>query len=93
MGRYTSPDELEERAVQCDAEYKPLALHQLLTANAVTDKTLVFTNSGEAAHRLAVLLRSLLNEKCIIVGELSAQLGPKQRTDVLDKFSTGNIHV
>lgn len=92
-GRYTSPDELTERAIKCETEYKPLALRQLLVANETIEKTLVFTNSGEAAHRLAILLRSLVGDKSIRIDELSAQLVPKQRSDVLKKFTEGNIDV
>ncbi|XP_043277285.1 ATP-dependent RNA helicase DDX51 [Venturia canescens] len=92
-GRYTSPDELKERAIKCEAEYKPLALRQLLVANEPIEKTLVFTNSGESAHRLAILLRSIVNTKNITVDELSAQLVPKQRCNVLKKFAEGEIDV
>lgn len=93
VGRYTSPEELTELAVECTAEYKPVALYQLLTRNETIMKVLVFTNSGEMAHRLALLLRSFLSEKNVVVGELSAQLAPKQREVVLEKFAAGEIHV
>ena len=92
VGRYTSPNELKERAVQCDAIHKPLALYQLLTAHEPVEKALVFTNSGETAHRLSALLRLLL-DKNTTVDELSAQLVPKQRSDVLARFAAGSIHV
>ncbi|XP_015589283.1 ATP-dependent RNA helicase DDX51 [Cephus cinctus] len=93
VGRYTSPDELTELAVECSSEYKPLALLQLLTKNEISERALVFTNSGESAHRLAILAQSFLNEKNIVVGELSALLAPKQREDVLTKFADGKIQV
>ncbi|KOC60457.1 putative ATP-dependent RNA helicase Dbp73D, partial [Habropoda laboriosa] len=93
LGRYTSPAELTEQAVECATEYKPLALYQLLTRNIKIFKTLVFTNSGETVHRLAILLRSLLSEKNVIIGELSAQLTSKEREDVLTKFSAGEIQI
>jgi len=93
IGRYTSPGELTELAVECTAEYKPVALYQLLTRHDVISKTLVFTNSGNTAHRLALLMQSLFSERNVAVDELSAQLVPKQRKSVLDKFSNGEIHV
>jgi ATP-dependent RNA helicase DDX51/DBP6 len=83
---YGNPSELTERIVQSSSQYKPLALYQLLTKDKVIAKTLVFTNSSEAAHRLAILLQSLLKSKNVSVGELSAQLGSKQREETLDKF-------
>lgn len=93
VGRYTSPGELIELAVECTAEYKPIALYQLLTRHATVSKTLVFTNSGNTAHRLALLMQSLLSERNVAVGELSAQLAPKQRESVLGKFASGETHV
>ncbi|CAL1674109.1 unnamed protein product [Lasius platythorax] len=93
VGRYTSPGELTELAVECIAEYKPVALYQLLTRHDPISKTLVFTNSGHTAHRLALLMQSLLSERNVAVGELSAQLASKQRESVLGKFASGEIHV
>lgn len=93
IGRYTSPQELTERAVECQPEYKPVALVKLITSEDKIEKTLVFTNSGESAHRLAILVGLLLSKKNIVVDELSAQLSPKQRTEVLDKFKNGQIQV
>ncbi|CAK9833036.1 Probable ATP-dependent RNA helicase Dbp73D [Anthophora retusa] len=93
VGRFTSPEELIEQAVECAAEYKPVALYQLLIRNTKIFKTLVFTNSGKTAHRLAILLQSLLSEKNVIVGELSAQLTSKEREDVLRKFIVGETQI
>lgn len=93
VGRYTSPAELTELAMECNAEYKPVALYQLLTRHDTISKTLIFTNSGHTAHRLALLMQSLLSERNVAVGELSAQLAPKQRKSVLGKFANAEIHV
>lgn len=93
VGRYTCPGELLELAVECAAEHKPVALYQLLTKHDTISKTLVFTNSGESAHRLALLIRSLLSEQNVTVGELSAQLVPRQRESILGKFASGEIHM
>ncbi|XP_076665727.1 putative ATP-dependent RNA helicase Dbp73D [Andrena cerasifolii] len=93
VGRYTSPEELTELAVECAAEYKPVALYQLLIRNDTISKTLIFTNSGKTAHRLTLLLESFLSEKNVTIGELSAQLMPKQREDMLGKFAAGEIQI
>lgn len=93
VGRYTSPEELKEVAVECPPQYKPIALYELVNRNDDVAKTLVFTNSGQMAHRLALLLGLFFSEKNVAVGELSAQLLPKQREKVLQKFATGEIHV
>ncbi|XP_015126698.1 probable ATP-dependent RNA helicase Dbp73D [Diachasma alloeum] len=93
VGRYTSPNELIERAVECAPEYKPVALVKLITSRQPIEKTLVFTNSGEASHRLAVLLRFMLADKNAVVDELSAKLQSKQRTEMLEKFSEGKSQI
>ncbi|XP_011687176.1 PREDICTED: probable ATP-dependent RNA helicase Dbp73D [Wasmannia auropunctata] len=93
VGRYTSPEELTELAVECSPSYKPIVLYQLLTRHDVIPKTLVFTNSGQQAHRLALLMQLLLSERNVIVGELSAQLASKQRESVLSRFAGADIHV
>ncbi|OXU20020.1 hypothetical protein TSAR_015753 [Trichomalopsis sarcophagae] len=91
--RYGNPSELTERIVECSIQHKPLALYQQLMKDEVIEKTLVFTNSAEAAHRLAILLQSLLKSKDVTVGELSAQLGSKQREETLEKFIQGSLRV
>ncbi|XP_014212448.1 probable ATP-dependent RNA helicase Dbp73D [Copidosoma floridanum] len=91
--RYGNPSELTERVVECTLQYKPLALFKLLTESEKVDKTLVFTNSGEAAHRLAILLQSLIKSKDVVVGELSAQLSSKQREETLEKFTQGTVKI
>lgn len=95
VGRYTSPGELTELAVKCPLEYKPIILYRLLTRHDIISKTLVFTNSGHTAHRLALLMQLLLSEwkLPVAVGELSAQLTAKQRESILGKFASGDIHV
>lgn len=92
-GRYTSPDELVERAVECEPIYKPLALFQLLTENDGPQRTLVFVNSGTMAHKLSLLIRTLGKEKGITVADLSALSAPSKRENVLNEFSRGKIQV
>ena len=93
VSRYGNPSELIEKVVECSGAYKPLALHWLLTQNNEVEKTLVFTNSCMAAHRLSLLIQSLLGSKKAEVGEISAQLGSKQRELTLEKFIQGSIKV
>ncbi|PBC27419.1 ATP-dependent RNA helicase [Apis cerana cerana] len=93
IGRYTSPKELKEQAIECATEYKPAALYHIIINNDVIPKTLIFTNSGETTHRLTILLQSLLSEKNIIIGELSAQLVSKEREKILNKFINGKIQI
>ncbi|KAL0128154.1 hypothetical protein PUN28_003420 [Cardiocondyla obscurior] len=92
VGRYTSPEELTELAVECSSHDKPIVLYELLTKHDIP-KTLVFTNSGQTAHRLALLMQLLLSDRNVTVGELSAQLASKQRESVLDRFTNAEIHV
>lgn len=93
VGRYTSPEELKERAVECSPELKPIALYQILVRKNAIPKTLVFTNSTESAHRLSLLLRLLLSESNVVVGELSSRIIAKQREDILNKFASDEINV
>ncbi|XP_053990203.1 ATP-dependent RNA helicase DDX51 [Hylaeus volcanicus] len=93
IGRYTSPEELTELAVECTMEYKPVAAYQVLVRNDMPFKTLIFTNSGESAHRLTLLLGSILSDQNVTVGELSAQLMPKQREGMLGRFAAGEIQI
>ncbi|CAD6225877.1 GSCOCG00005770001-RA-CDS, partial [Cotesia congregata] len=93
LGKYTSPVELTERAFECSAAYKPVAALKLVTAGEKSEKTLIFTNSGKSAHRLALLLGLMLKDRNIPVDELSAQMMPKQRNEVLEKFSKAETGV
>ncbi|KAI4484422.1 hypothetical protein M0802_013068 [Mischocyttarus mexicanus] len=93
IGRYTSPEELKERAVECSPEFKPIALREILLKKKHFRKTLVFTNSNESAHRLSLLLRLLLSEENIVVEGLSHKTITKQREEILNKFALGEINV
>lgn len=93
VGRYTSPEELKERAVECSPEFKPIALYQILVRKNDIPKTLVFTNSTESAHRLSLLLQLLLSESNVVVGELSSRIVAKQREEILNKFASDEINV
>ncbi|KAL0901675.1 hypothetical protein ABMA27_006874 [Loxostege sticticalis] len=89
--KYTTPDELKENYVVCNAEHKPLLLyHFLLEQN--WDKVLCFTNAAQSAHRLAILLNTWSKGK-IKVAELSAALDRSKRDEVLKKFTQSEINV
>ncbi|XP_015518446.2 probable ATP-dependent RNA helicase Dbp73D [Neodiprion lecontei] len=93
VGRYTSPDELVEKAVECETLNKPLALFQLLTGSDEVQRALVFTNSGNTAHRLALLINLLGKKRGLTVAEISARLDHKKRESVLSQFAQGDIQV
>lgn len=93
ISRYGNPKELIERVVECPILYKPLAVYQLLTSSEQIEKTLIFTNSCDSAHRLTILLQSLLSDKNVSIAELSAQLGPRQREETHEKFVNGTIQM
>ncbi|XP_014238443.1 probable ATP-dependent RNA helicase Dbp73D [Trichogramma pretiosum] len=90
---YGNPSELTERIFQSSQMQKPLAAYHLLLKKKAYKKALVFTNSCESAHSLALLLAFLGEEKKITVGELTAQLGSKQREQTLNKFKDGSLQV
>lgn len=90
---FGNPNELREKVIECSAQYKPLALYWLLIQDEKIQKTLVFTNSCEATHRLALLMQSLFKEKDVTVAEISAHLGSKNREKTLEKFVQGSIQV
>ena len=93
VSHYGNPSELKEKVFECSLKQKPLAVYHLLMKDDAYEKALIFTNSSEASHRLALLLRSLLQNKNITVDELSAQLGSKQREETLNKFKQGIVQV
>lgn len=90
IGKYTTPAELSEKYCVTESRYKPLTLFTLIETNQWT-KFLVFTNSTESAHRLAFVLQFMCHGSSITISELSATLKPKARSDVLSKFSRGQI--
>eukprot|EP00049_Salpingoeca_infusionum_P000873 m.43046 g.43046 ORF g.43046 m.43046 type:complete len:510 (+) comp10756_c0_seq1:111-1640(+) len=67
-GRLMIPQQLDEHALICEADEKPLALLYLLVTLQV-DRTLVFTGSIDTAHRLHALLAAYGGLK---VAELSS---------------------
>lgn len=88
---YTTPDELVEQTVTCEAEHKPLVLYHFLV-DQKWDKVLCFTNAAESAHRLTVLLTTWGSGK-FKVAELSSALDKTTRENVLKKFTSSEINV
>ncbi|XP_045494314.1 probable ATP-dependent RNA helicase Dbp73D [Colias croceus] len=89
--KYTTPDELQEQFVLCSTEEKPLVLYHFLVEQK-WDKVLCFTNSGQSAHRLTVLLNNWAQNQ-IKIAELSASLDRSSRDNVLKKFKKCEINV
>ncbi|KPI94776.1 putative ATP-dependent RNA helicase Dbp73D [Papilio xuthus] len=90
--KYTTPDELIENYVVCNAEEKPLILFHLLVEKK-WDKVLCFTNSAQSVHRLAVLLNEWGKDQCLKVAELSSALDRASREKVLEKFKQSEVNV
>ena len=90
LGQSSLPSSLVEYAVPCTAELRPLALLHLLVSREHAN-SLCFTNSRETTHRLALLLKQFRKE--VSVEELSSDMGPSQRCQVLKEFALGKIQV
>lgn len=94
VGRFTSPNELTIKAIQCEEEYKPIAVYHLLKKiDHTLEKSLIFTNSCNAAHRLTLLLKSILSEKNLSIAELSGQMTSKNREQAYQKFLRGETRI
>lgn len=89
--KYTTPDELTEQYVSCDAEGKPLVLFHLLFEKK-WKRVMCFTNSAQSAHRLTTLLKNWEGSDTKIE-ELSASLDRTKREAVLKKFQKSAIDV
>ncbi|XP_030026861.2 probable ATP-dependent RNA helicase Dbp73D isoform X1 [Manduca sexta] len=89
--QYSTPAELRENFVVCNAENKPLVLYHLLVEQK-WDKVICFTNAGDAAHRLTVLL-NIWGKENLTVAELSANLDRSTRETVIKKFTQSKINV
>ncbi|KAI8438333.1 hypothetical protein MSG28_010899 [Choristoneura fumiferana] len=89
--KFTTPDELVEQYVQCNAEDKPLILYHFLVEQN-WDKVICFTNAAQSAHRLTVLL-NVWGKGNLKVAELSAALDRSTRDMVLKKFTQSEINV
>ncbi|KAL6075900.1 ATP-dependent RNA helicase dbp6 [Balamuthia mandrillaris] len=86
---YKMPDTLEEYMVVCSLKYKPLILLHLMHLFDFK-RTLCFTASVEATHRLYLLL-SLMGQKNI--AEYSGTQTQAQRSRIVSKFRAGEIRI
>lgn len=89
VGKYTTPKELTEKYIVCSMELKPLVLYEFIKTEKLT-KTMVFAHSVEIAHRLTLLLKKLFKED-LKIEEVSSHLEAKQRKNLIEQFSKGNI--
>lgn len=89
IGKYTTPKELTERYIETTADLKPLVLYKFIKQEKLK-KTLVFTHSVESAHRLAILLKAMF-KKHLNIEEISSNLQPKFRIDLINRFSEGKV--
>lgn len=87
---FVRPATLKEKFVIVEQEVQPLLLHHFIVGNS-WKKVLVFTNTQESSHRLALVLKALSNDE-YKVGEFSSKLGRLQRV-MADDFSKGIIDV
>nr|XP_022913086.1 probable ATP-dependent RNA helicase Dbp73D [Onthophagus taurus] len=91
IGKYTTPKELTEKYIISPTNLKPLVLYEFIKSNNLT-KTIVFTHSLEATHRLSILLKVLFNET-LKIKEISSNLDIKNRKFLIEDFSKGNIDI
>lgn len=82
------PAALREFQVTTAAAQKPAAVVALLQELS-PHRTLVFTSSVEATHRLALLLRGC--PRLGAIGEHSSLVPDKERSAALDRFRAGDI--
>ncbi|XP_075161453.1 putative ATP-dependent RNA helicase Dbp73D [Haematobia irritans] len=93
IGKYTTPAELTEKFCLTQSRLKPLTLYALIKENK-WQKFLCFTNSVEAAGRLAFVLKSLFakDEDEIRIAELSSAKMQGGKKTFLEKFRKGQIN-
>ena len=89
IGKFTTPAELREYMLISQPDVKPLLLHHIIIKHSYSG-VLVFCNTWEGTHRLAVLLHALGG---LTVREFSAKLDVKEKNQVLDEFKNGAIDV
>lgn len=90
VGKYTTPAELSEHTLTCPSSLKPLAVHHLVSAMGYK-RTLCFTSSLAATHRLQLLLRHLPGD--VRVAECSSRVDKASRRRLLADFSAGRVDV
>ncbi|XP_043203532.1 ATP-dependent RNA helicase DDX51-like [Amphibalanus amphitrite] len=86
VGKFTTPAELSESFSVVAPQLKPLLLHHLLR-QPDWERALVFVNSNEAAHRLALLLSALGAR----VAEFSGAVPAGRRRRALAELAAGRL--
>ncbi|KAF2347646.1 DEAD/DEAH box helicase domain [Trinorchestia longiramus] len=87
---YTVPSSLTEQYVVCELNLRPLLLHHLVVTRS-WKRILVFTNSIEASHNLAITLQHMAAGH-YRVAEFSSSIG-KFQAEMVRKFQRGDIQV
>ena len=91
VGKYTTPAELSEYWVASDLSLKPLYLYHLILSGK-WNTVLIFTNTVDGVHRLAMLMKHLFCDRKS-VSEVSSALLPKQRKQIFESFASGKINL
>uniref|UniRef100_A0A1I8M450 Uncharacterized protein n=1 Tax=Musca domestica TaxID=7370 RepID=A0A1I8M450_MUSDO len=91
IGKYTTPAELTEKFCLTQNNLKPLTLFALIK-ELKWQKFLCFTNSVEASERLNFVLQQLFSDEKIRIAELSGSRGRNRCSELLSKFSRGQIN-
>uniref|UniRef100_T1PJQ9 DEAD/DEAH box helicase n=1 Tax=Musca domestica TaxID=7370 RepID=T1PJQ9_MUSDO len=91
IGKYTTPAELTEKFCLTQNNLKPLTLFALIK-ELKWQKFLCFTNSVEASERLNFVLQQLFSDEKIRIAELSGSRGKNRCSELLSKFSRGQIN-
>lgn len=89
IGKYTTPKELTEKYIVTSLDIKPLCLYKFIKLHNLT-RSIVFTHSVESTHRLAILLNNLFKES-LKIEEVSSNLQGKSRSQLIDKFGSGEV--
>lgn len=86
---HVTPATLSEHIIVCGAAHKPLVLvHFVLTRGF--RRTIVFTSSIQATHRLCLLLRAFGG---IEVAEFSSMLTSAERRRIIAQFNAGKVQL
>ncbi|XP_034235606.1 probable ATP-dependent RNA helicase Dbp73D [Thrips palmi] len=91
VGKFSTPAEITEQWVLCDPDTKPLYLYSLISEGN-WNTVIVFANTIESVHRLAVLMKHLLQDTKG-VAEVSSTLTHIEREKILKKLVSGSVNV
>jgi len=89
VGKYSTPEGLNEQYIEVEVGQKPLVILYLLHALKFK-QVLCFTNTVEATHRLYLLVQQFGG---IQVQEFSSNLHAIKRARILKQFTSGKIQL